>query len=267
MGPAKITAQVPAGSRPEEIPLRPMQKAEWFATWFGSPYYHLLYNKRNDAEAAAFADKITQYLSLPAGAQVLDIACGEGRLSRRLAQLGYEATGIDLSPANIMAAKAQAPKGAYFLVHDLRKTVAVNAFDAAFNFFTSFGYFDKEADDRRAATAIAKAVKPGGVFVMDYLNAGKAIGELVAEELVAKGDVTFHIRRHFDGKFIVKEILFSDAQGRERRFEEKVRAFSPADLTALFTAAGLIPEATFGNYELGAFDAETSPRTILVFRK
>ncbi len=244
-----------------------MQKAEWFATWFGSPYYHLLYNKRNDAEAAAFGDKIMQYLELPAGAEVLDIACGEGRLARRLAQLGYEATGIDLSPANIAAAKAQAGAGAHFLVHDLRKTLAVNAFDAAFNFFTSFGYFEKEADDRRAATAIAKAVKPGGAFVMDYLNATKTISELVAAETVEKEGVAFGIRRHFDGNFIVKEITFRDGQDRERRFAEKVRAFTPAMLTALFSAAGLTLQATFGDYDLGDFEAQSSSRTILVFRK
>ena len=51
----------------------------WFATWFDSPYYHILYKERNYREAQVFMDNLTHYLNLPEGATVLDLACGKGR--------------------------------------------------------------------------------------------------------------------------------------------------------------------------------------------
>ena len=43
-----------------------MQKEDtsWFASWFDSPYYHVLYKDRDDSEAADFMNRLTQYLHL-----------------------------------------------------------------------------------------------------------------------------------------------------------------------------------------------------------
>jgi 2-polyprenyl-3-methyl-5-hydroxy-6-metoxy-1,4-benzoquinol methylase len=64
----------------------------WFVEWFNSPYYHLLYFKRDEAEAAAFINKIVEHLNPPAGAFALDIACGRGRHSIELASKGFDVT-------------------------------------------------------------------------------------------------------------------------------------------------------------------------------
>jgi 2-polyprenyl-3-methyl-5-hydroxy-6-metoxy-1,4-benzoquinol methylase len=69
----------------------------WFASWFDTPYYHILYKERNYREAQVFMDNLTQYLNLPEKAKVLDLACGKGRHSIYLNQLGYEVVGADLS--------------------------------------------------------------------------------------------------------------------------------------------------------------------------
>ena len=62
----------------------------WFSSWFDTPYYHILYKERNDKEAQLFMDNLTHYLNLPEKAKVLDLACGKGRHSIYLNQLGFD---------------------------------------------------------------------------------------------------------------------------------------------------------------------------------
>lgn len=68
----------------------------WFASWFDTPYYHILYKERNYREAQIFMDNLTHYLNLPEKAKVLDLACGKGRHAIYLNQLGFEVIGADL---------------------------------------------------------------------------------------------------------------------------------------------------------------------------
>src|SRR5674476_339580 len=73
----------------------------WFKEWFNSPYYHQLYFKRDEAEAAGFLNKLIAYLNPKPGSLMLDIACGKGRHSIQLASKGFDVTGIDLSEDSI----------------------------------------------------------------------------------------------------------------------------------------------------------------------
>ena len=45
-------------------------------------------------------------------------------------------------------------------------------FDAAVNLFTSFGYFQKFSDDIKTLKGVARALKPGGLFLMDIIHGG-----------------------------------------------------------------------------------------------
>ena len=62
--------------------------AQWFESWFDTEYYHMLYNKRNDEEAEAFISGLFAALQLREGMKVADIACGKGRHSKTLNELG-----------------------------------------------------------------------------------------------------------------------------------------------------------------------------------
>ena len=78
---------------------------EWFTSWFDSPFYHILYKDRDYTEAQQFMDNLTNYLNIPEGGKILDLACGKGRHSIYLITLGYNITGIDLSANSITHAK------------------------------------------------------------------------------------------------------------------------------------------------------------------
>ena len=81
-----------------------MALKEWYKEWFSSPYYEILYHKRNEEEAAAFIQRLLQYLNPEPGSRMLDVACGKGRHSSELADMGFDVTGIDLSEPSISEA-------------------------------------------------------------------------------------------------------------------------------------------------------------------
>ena len=78
-----------------------MAEREWFRDWFDSPFYHKLYFERDEKEAESLIRRLVTHLHLQPGSRVLDVACGRGRHSKMLAAMGFDVTGIDLSPASI----------------------------------------------------------------------------------------------------------------------------------------------------------------------
>lgn len=240
---------------------------DWFKNWFGSPFYKILYQNRDEAEAQDFVEKLLEYLKPAPGSTMVDIACGEGRYALQLADHGYDVTGIDLSHHAIETAKASETGHLHFFIQDMRMPFYVNYFDYAFNFFTSFGYFEHARDNALAARSFAGALKPGGVLVLDYFNSEFVTANLIAEQTVVRGSYTFKVSKRLERKHIIKEINFVDADSVQRHYCENVSAFTLNDFTDLFGKAGLTLEATFGNYKLDPFDAASSPRLIMIFRK
>ncbi len=239
---------------------------KWFESWFDTEYYHLLYNNRDEAEAERFVKNLCSFLKLTKGAAVADIACGKGRHSRVLASLGYKVFGLDISPASIGYAISQAGPHEQYAVHDMRKPFPKTQIDAAFNLFTSFGYFDTEAEDLSALENVLHLLKPGGVFVQDYLNPSYTLSNLKAEETVVRGDISFEIHRYEQDGSVKKDIRVK--QGMETHaFQESVKLYSAEDFKRLHTNAGFRVLNTFGDYSLNPFNEKSSPRIILVSEK
>lgn len=236
-------------------------KYEWFSEWFDSPYYHLLYFHRDDADARGFIDALISHLQLPKDAEVLDLACGRGRHALYLASFGYKVTGLDLSPHNIALALEKSVAGVKFQVHDMRDTLP-DAYDLILNLFTSFGYFNTYREHLTALENICDSLKPGGHFILDYLNAEYVSRHLVKHNVQHIDGVEFEMTRRMNGPYIEKDILIRDGNSR-RFYQEKVRRFTQEELLELMNAAGFDVQDIWGNYELEPYDKENSPRMIL----
>lgn len=244
-----------------------MEQKDWYESWFGSPYYKILYQNRDYLEAQEFVDNLIKYFQPLPGSCMLDIACGEGRHARLWAEHGYDVTGIDISLHNIETAKTYENDHLKFFVHDMRLPFYTNYFNYAFNFFTSFGYFTHERDHQMAAKSFATSLKTNGMLVIDYLNYEQVLYDLVPEETVKRSDYTFDIKRKIENGHIIKDISFTDDQNQPRHYTESVAAFSVADFIRMFKAAGLSLVATFGDYALRSYHPLDSPRLIMVFKK
>ena len=249
-----------------------MPQKEWFATWFDSPYYHLLYQHRDDNEARLFLQELVQKIKLPKGASVLDLACGKGRHALTLAQMGYKVLGVDLAPTSIAAAKSQAAQLGIqeldFAVHDMRLRMETPPFDAVFNLFTSFGYFDTLAENQAVCSSISQMLLPGGLLVIDFLNAHKVCAQLKATETLEREGVIFDIKRWHNDTHIYKqiEVILGQNHTPVGVFTERVQALSLTDFESLLAADFEIIE-TFGSYHLTPFELNSSDRLILIAKK
>ena len=236
----------------------------WFASWFDTPYYHILYKDRNYREAQVFMDNLTHYLNLPEKAKVLDLACGKGRHSIYLNQLGFDVVGADLSENSIASAKTNENKNLHFQVHDMREPFNMK-FDAIFNLFTSFGYFEKEEDNLLTLKAIKDSLTEYGFAVIDFMNVTQVLENLVPEEVKTVENIDFHIKRYHKDGHIYKEIDFED-KGEKFHFTERVRAFTLEDFEKMMEEAGIFLLDIFGDYKLKKFHKKESERLIMIFK-
>ena len=236
----------------------------WFSSWFDTPYYHILYKDRNYREAQVFMDNLTHYLNLPEKAKVLDLACGKGRHSIYLNQLGYNVLGADLSENSIAEANKNSNESLHFKVHDMREPFD-EKFDAIFNLFTSFGYFESDDDNLTTLKAIKESLSEYGFAVIDFMNVNQVIETLVPQEVKTVDGIDFHIKRYVEEGHIFKEIDFED-QGRKYHFTEKVKALTLKDFQDLMDEAGIFLLDIFGDYKLKKFHKTESERLIMIFK-
>lgn len=239
---------------------------KWFQYWFNSPYYHILYSQRNDAEAEFLIDNLSAHLKPALHSRVLDIACGRGRHATYLHKKGFDVTGIDLSEQSIKYAQQFEQKNLHFYVHDMRKLFYINYFDIAFNLFTSFGYFETEKDHVNALIGFKKALKPDGIFVIDYFNTNKIIKNLMPQEIKTLEGIEFHIKKFVSGGQIIKHINF-EHKGKAFAFEERVKAFLLEDFQRMMQKSGLEIVETLGDYNLSPYHDTLSDRLILICKK
>lgn len=237
---------------------------KWYASWFDTPYYHILYKDRDHAEAEVFMNTLTRYLNLEPGDAILDLACGKGRHSIYLNAIGYHVTGVDLSANSIAHASKFENETLRFKVHDMCKPFA-SQFEAVFNLFTSFGYFENEEDNLNTIKAIKADLNATGCAVLDFMNVDRVIANLVPEETKTVENIDFAIKRYVKDGYIFKEINF-DADGESFSFTEKVKALTLKDFQNYFEQAGVYLLDIFGDYHLTKFDKEKSPRLIMVFK-
>jgi len=239
---------------------------DWFSTWFNSPYYHLLYKHRDYTEAKRFIDNLDKFFEWKESDVIMDLACGKGRHSIYLNQKGARVTGLDLSPQNILFASSFANSRLDFAVHDMREIYAKGAFTHIVNLFTSFGYFVSEEDNFAVFNSVYESLKPGGYFLIDYLNPDKVINDLVESEEKVVDGVRFSISRRIEHGFIVKDILFH-ADGQAHFFQERVQVLRREHFEYYFEKVGLILGSVFGDYNLNPFDFDKSDRMIFVVKK
>lgn len=245
-----------------------MLMGDWFEKWFNSPYYHILYHQRYEAESDAFMKRLVQLLNPPSGASMLDIACGKGRPAQVLASFGYNVTGIDLSEESVREAQVKAVDTLQFYRHDIRLPFWINYFDYAFNFFSSFGYFRTERENENALRTIAQSLRPNGYFVMDYLNVHYAENHLIHKQEDRINGVQFNLTKWFDETHFYKKIEIIDELLEEPLvYTEQITKYSLGDMTELLAFQNLQIQEVYGDYYFGNYDLHRSPRMMLVAKK
>ncbi len=240
--------------------------SEWFATWFDTSYYHILYKNRDYKEAQLFMSNLVEFLKLKKDTSILDLACGKGRHSIFLNSLGYEVTGADLSKNSIDFANQSKSDSLNFIVHDMRDELQ-DTYHAIFSMFTSFGYFEDDNEDIKVLRNIKKGLKDSdSVFVLDFLNTKKAIKNMVTKETKIIDGIIFNINRCVENGFIIKKIEVVD-DNQTFHFFERVKCLDLEKLSDFFSQVGFKIKHIIGDYNMQNFDENNSDRLILIATK
>jgi SAM-dependent methyltransferase len=245
-----------------------MSAKEWYRDWFNSPFYHKLYFERDENEAKQFIRRLISHLQPLRGSRMLDVACGRGRHSIFLSELGYDVTGIDLSMESIHFAKKYENEHLHFYQHDMRLPAWINYFDYAFNFFTSFGYFATRREHDDAVRTIVKSLKAHGVVLFDYLNVHYVEENFIHNEMKQVNGTSYEIHRWMDESHFFKKITISDPSiSKPHNYTEKVAKLSLGDFTDMLSFQGMQVVEVFGDYLFNSYDVKKTPRMIIIAKK
>lgn len=198
---------------------------------------------------------LVEKLGLETGERVLDLACGHGRVALPLAERGFQVTGVDLSPRSLELARAAAEARGLdvaFVQSDMRELNFHGEFDAAYNVYTSFGYFDEDEENLKVLEAVARALRPGGRFLIDVLNPG--------------GLAARYRERMWDplesGGWFLQEHEFDVLRGRNKavwtflrpdgarsELTHSLRTYAPWELARMLDTAGFDVVGAWGDFE------------------
>ena len=230
----------------------------------------VLFTEGRWENAPAEVEAMVALLGLPPGAKVLDLCCGVGRHSLELARRGFQVTGLDRRAAYLEEARRRASKEGLeieFIQEDMRTFVRPEAFDAVINYFTSFGYFESEDDDREVVEKAYSSLRSGGVLLMDMM--GK---EILARIFSERG------WREEDDMLILEDrqvapdwstvynrwIILKD--GGRREVTVTTRLYSAAELCRLLKECGFERVEVYGDLTGAPYDIQARRLVVVAQR-
>ena len=236
--------------------------SEWFTRVFEGAW--LAWDTADSADASAEAEALAELLDLVAGAELLDLPCGWGRLSVPLAQRGYAVTGADLSQPLLEDARRRAAAvgvPAQFVRADMRALPWDGAFDAVFNVYSSFGFFETAEEERTTVRGMVRALKPGGRLVIEGLcrdflarhfrarDVQRRRGwEVVCTQAFDHGESRLHMEWEFRRRPRGGEPVLVETH------HLAVRVYTPGELTELVESAGAEVVGLCGDYDGAPYD-------------
>jgi len=243
-----------------------MVDPRWWESYFGEDWLRIA--PARDAQAAEEVDFLTGALGLAPDARVLDVPCGHGRHTAELAARGYRVTGVDLNEAPLEVARQRAPK-AELVRGDMRELPLDGPFDAVLNLWTSFGYFDEDAENEQALAEFARVAAPGGAVVIETINPFALYARFRPHSWEELPDGSFLLDdRELDpltGRTNTVATLVSP-DGARTELPNSIRLYTVPELASMCGRAGLEVAHVYSGYD-GADFAGDSFRYILVARR
>lgn len=232
-------------------------------------YYDIIFDAETDTDVAFLEGVFDRYVET-GGSQMLEPACGSGRLVAAMSQRGFTVTGFDISAGMLDFARSRLreSKVRARLANARMESFAFREkFDMAHCLVSTFKYLDTEKAARGHLECVARALKPGGVYVLglhltDYSDRARNRERWVATR--KDMTVTCNIqgwpadRRKRTEK--VRSRLIVQHKGATRRLETywTFRTYDYAQLTKLLRS---VPELE----HVGTFDFTHNIRQPILF--
>lgn len=230
----------------------------------------LQFSSRAWAAAGEQVEAIAKLLALTPGMRVLDMPCGPGRHSLELARRGFRVTGVDRTAAFLKEAERRAAAeglSVEFVRADMREFRRPEAFDAAVNLFTSFGYFDDPAEDRKVLENFFSSLRPGGKLLVDVRGKETLARDFLPRNWVQReGVLLLEEREIIEGWSRIRTRWIVVRDGKCREFILTLRLYSGAELKRLLEEVGFREVELYGDFEGSPYGPEAK-RLIAVGRR
>jgi SAM-dependent methyltransferase len=216
-------------------------------------------------------------LDLPRGGHVLDLGCGPGLYSERLAALGLSVTGVDISRTSLTYARRRARELGLRITYRHQDYLALrdrSRYDVALLIYFDFGVL---ADTERDGLLgwIHRALRPGGVFVFDVRAAGwqtdaeRGATWTVHESGFWRPGPYLELTKHFDyadADVHLRQTLIVDTDGRITAYRFWDRAYSPKTIARVLEGSGFRVEELWADLA-GASYCPDAPAFAVCARK
>jgi SAM-dependent methyltransferase len=209
-------------------------------------------------------------LAAPEGGRLLDLPCGNGRLSLPLSLMGYEVTGVDSCEEFLLEAEKSAKKHKAEITYvrgDMRKFSERKKYDGVICMGNSFGYFNR-ADSLEFFVNVNKNLKAGGRFVIDTQTVAECFlvngGE---REWVRVGDILMLTENHYDCRQNRVEITYTFIRNEKTEQRRAMHwIYTAGELCQMIEQSGMSVLELYGNTDFEPF-AVGSERLILIAAK
>jgi len=233
--------------------------------WYRDAFEHGYLEVYPHRDAAAARAEVEGLVRGGLEGRVLDLGCGFGRHTLAMRRQGLSAVGLDLS-ADLLE-RAEELEGR-LVRGDMRALPFTDrAFDGVTMLFSSFGYFD-ERENAMVLDELARLLRPGGMVVLDLMNADRIRATLVPESRKERDGRVLIERRSLEewGRRVTKAVTLLEPDGSERSWREDVRLYGPEELRALLNPRGLDVARVEGDFD-GSEATPDSPRHIVWARR
>jgi len=211
-------------------------------------------------------------LELHGDADILDLPCGPGRHALQFARLGCRVTGVDLMPFYVEEGRRRAREEGLdveFVQGDMRTYVKPEAFDAVWNFYSSFGYFEDPADDEAAAVNFCHCLREGGKLLLETIGREQALQvwrDRDRVELPAIGSIRVTVEKMSPDEDDPSMRWHVQKGGETRSFDMMHRYYSAGEISSLLKKAGF---ASIDIYQdiYGSPYTDESDRMVVVGKK
>lgn len=253
--------------------------SNWYETFFLGVALDLWRKAITPKQTTAEADFLTEAVKCDAGAHLLDVPCGNGRLSLELARRGYRVTGVDMSTefleearANLLtlslndgnptgnALKTNLPMQVDFLLGDMREIEGEAIYDGAFCFGNSFGYLEY-ADMESFLNRVAQTLKPGARFVIETGMAAESILPKFEERTWYQiADILMTVEHRYQAEESCVDTDYTFVlDGKSETRSAKHWVYTTGEIRRMLERAGFVVLNLYGSvdcqpYKLGARD-------------
>jgi cyclopropane fatty-acyl-phospholipid synthase-like methyltransferase len=245
----------------------------WYESFFHGVTLDLWRRAIPAEQTKAEAEFLIDQLQCAQGARVLDVPCGNGRLTFELAKRGLHVTGVDISEEFIEEARSTAGKSVDptahrdgtdliappdFILADMRQVEGTSIYDGAYCFGNSFAFLGHDETEKFLA-ALARTLKPGARFIVETGMAAESVLHDFEEQSCHElGDLSIMIKERYlaEESCIDSEYIFEHAGEKETRVAREW-IYTVAEIRRMLSRAGFEIVNIYGSlkcepYKLGS---------------